>query len=169
MKKFFTLALLGGLLLGGFSSCKKDNNEPNPGTGGGTPSFVGKNWVVQSILLDPAIDLDGDGKPDSDMVPFLDDCNRDDSVVFQADGKMMEDHGAVLCDDDNNVKLKHTHNWTYDATSRKISLADPTTPSEVSTWDVLDLSSSTLNVRATILPEDGKTGAIKATMTMKAK
>lgn len=94
MKKYLSLILLGGVLLSGVS-CKKDTNEAAPDNGGNAPALVGKSWVVQFIVLQPAIDLDGDGKPDSGMVPFLDACNRDDSVVFQADGKVIEDHGAV--------------------------------------------------------------------------
>ncbi len=168
MKKYVTLFLLGGMLLSGVS-CKKDSNESAPDTGSNAPVFVGKRWAVESILIQPAIDLDGDGKPDPDLVPLMDACNQDDSVVFQADGKVIEDHGTALCDDDNNAKTKHAYNWTYNAAAKKINLADATNPADVTTWEVLEASNSTLKVHVTILPDDGKNGALNATMTMKAR
>jgi hypothetical protein len=46
------------------SSCKKGDEVVQPTDN--TPAFVGKNLVMTSFQINPAIDLDGDGKVDTD-------------------------------------------------------------------------------------------------------
>lgn len=166
MQKFFTLALTAALLLGGASSCKKDTNETTPGGGDKTPAFVGKTFTVQSIKIDPAIDLNGDGKPGSELTEFLDACDLDDAVTFQPDGKLVEDHGTNRCDP-NEARTEHTSNWSHNG--GKITMTNPADPTDTNTWNILESTNSTLKVQLTILPDENAGQAIKATMTMKAR
>lgn len=166
MQKFFTLALAAALLLGGASSCKKDGNETTPGGGDKTPAFVGKTFTVQSIKMDPPFDLDGDGKPDDELTKFLDPCDLDDAVIFQPDGKLIEDHGTNRCDP-AEARTEHTSNWAY--ADGKITMTDVADPTDKSVWNILESNNSTLKVQLTIIPDETSGQAIKATMTMKAK
>jgi hypothetical protein len=167
MKTFQTVAY-SALLLAALASCKKDNDVTDPDGGPGQPAFVGKKWVTQSMTIQPAIDLNGDGKPDSDVTGLLDACDLDDAAVFKADGKLLTDHGAQRCEA-SEVAEEHTANWTYQKAANTIKLADPTNPSEVTTWEILNQSANTLKIRVELFPADGTGQNIMATVTMKAK
>ena len=67
MKKLnaFILASVAILTLT-LSGCKKNENEIHP-IDGGTPAFVGKRMVLSSFIMDPAVDLYGDGKVDDEL------------------------------------------------------------------------------------------------------
>lgn len=167
MQTFFPLTLAAALLLGGASSCKKDTNETTPGGGTDkTPAFVGKTFTVQSIKIDPPMDMDGDGKPDDELTKFLDACDLDDAVIFQPDGKLIEDHGTNRCDP-AEARTEHTSNWAY--ADGKTTMTDVADPSDKSVWNVLESTNSTLKVTLTVIPDETSGKAIKATMTMKAK
>ena len=166
MQKFFTFALAAALFVGGASSCKKDGNETTPGGGDKTPAFVGKTFTVQLIKIDPAFDMDGDGKPDDELTKFLDACDLDDAVVFQPDGKLIEDRGTNRCDP-AEARTAHTSNWTHNG--GKITMTDVANPTEKTEWTILESNNSTLKVQLTVIPDENAGQAIKATMTMKAR
>lgn len=167
MKKVPTLAL-SALLLMVLASCKKDNDLTDPDGGPGRPAFVGKQWVTQSVMIQPGLDLDGDGQPDTDITRFLDACDLDDAAVFKADGKLFSDRGTQHCEA-SEVREEHTANWTYNSTAQTIRLTDVADPGDVTTWNILNLSANTMKIRVELLPDDGAGQNIMATITMKAR
>lgn len=167
MKTVQTLAL-SALLLAALAACKKDVDGPDPGGGPGQPAFVGKKWVTQTVTIQPALDLNGDGKPDSDITSFLDACDLDDAAEFKADGKLMTDHGTNRCDA-NEAAEEHTANWTYNQAANTLKLADVADPSDITTWNILDQSANTLKIRVELLPDDGNGQNVMATITMKKR
>lgn len=92
-------ALLGLVLFA--TSCKKET-DVQPGNGNPDPAFVGVRWQMASFVLDPPIDLDGDGKPDSDLMAYLRPCDLDNTLVFERSGKVSGDNGKLRCDDDTD-------------------------------------------------------------------
>lgn len=158
---FRTLALAAFLLTGAVA-CKKDHEEASP-TPDNSPAFVGKKWKMVSFTLDNPIDFDGDGKLDSDLTTFLDDCHKDDLVVFEADGKVMGDNGQQRCDDDEQT-VEQTNTWSFDSASQTLSLKDVKNPGNLSQWRVLVNDGKTLKASVEV-KEDGV--AMKATLTLK--
>ena len=159
-----TGALLLGLLLTTVA-CKKDADTPTPGNGGVTaPAFVGPRWQMTAFMLDPSADFDGDGKIDHDLLPLLPACDRDDSIVFDPNGKIVAVAGQLRCDNEPADTGK-PDTWTYNSATRTITITDGDDPGSVSTWEVLAVSSKALNINTKVV-EDGKT--FTATLRWKA-
>lgn len=160
------VALLGLLLF--TTSCKKEAEvvDPNTGSnnGGFVASFVGVRWQMAGFELTPPQDLDGDGRPDSDLLRFLRPCDLDNTVVFERSGKMSGDNGKLKCDDDTDPNAGKPSTWTYDNAAKKLRIVDGDDGS-VSEWDVIEASAKYLKVGVSI-SEDGQN--LKAVMTWKA-
>ncbi|MBO0935891.1 hypothetical protein J2I47_04960 [Fibrella sp. HMF5335] len=166
MNRLFTflLPILVGLLAS-LSACKKEQQDvdPNPNPPGGfVASFVGVRWQMASFELDPPQDLDGDGKPDSNLLQFLRPCDLDNTVVFERNGTMSGDNGKLKCDDDPATSKPGS--WTYDNTTKKMKIVDGD-DGTVSDWIVDEASARYLKVRTTIT-EDGR--SYSAVITWKA-
>ncbi|MDJ1467749.1 lipocalin family protein [Cytophagaceae bacterium DM2B3-1] len=134
------LALLVLTLLGSLASCKKDS-EPDPSKN--DPVFVGKRWKMSSMIVSPAVDLDGDGTADPDWLVFMPECAKDDITIFKSDGTIGGEAGQVCPDEE---PTSSTSTWTYDQNAKKFTIKDG---SEVDVYDVVEVSSSTLTVKAT--------------------
>lgn len=157
-------ALLGLLLV--TASCKHDQEPVQPGNNGDfVASFVGVRWQMAEFKLDPALDIDGDGKPDSDLMRFLRPCDLDNTIVFERSGRMSGDNGKVTCDDDHNDPAANKPgSWTYDNVTKLLRIVDGDDGS-VSEWIVVDATAKYLNVRTNITEDGQKIGAV---MTWKA-
>lgn len=152
--------LFVGLLL--FSaSCKKEADPVQPDTPGGfVPSFEGVRWQIASITLDPAIDIDGDGKVDADITNLLfRPCDLDNTLVFERGGKFSSDNGKLTCDDDEPAPTKPS-TWTYDSIERKLRIVDGENPAEVMEWSVIEASTSYLKVKTVLLEEGHQFGIV---------
>ena len=150
-------SLMLGLLLF-TTACKKD---PDPVPAG--PSFVGKTYRITSFTLNPALDLDNDGKPDTDLTILFDDCRKDDTVTFLTGGKTQTGFGSKLCsDDDPNNRDGGT--WTYDEGRNILKTVDKDDPTEVTEW-ALEGSGSTLRAVNTF---DASGVTYTSTLIMKA-
>lgn len=112
MKKL-NLTLTALLALGlTFTSCKKDDS-PEPTTQQNTevkkedpkpePTvkelLLDKKWQVTAMVFDEPIDL-GDGTFLSDVYEYMEECERDDYMVFREDDKGLSSVGDELCDPD---------------------------------------------------------------------
>jgi len=167
----FTLktALFGLLLL--TASCKKDSEEavtPDGGSGS-TLACVGKNLRLAALNFDPAIDLDGDGKLDNDLLKFMDDCARDNTIVFEKNGKLSGSEGAKVCPNtgDDSPTSYGPSTWTYNPQTRILRIVANGDATDVTEWKVLDVSGSQL--KATIATESGDGTDMKMVMTWQAQ
>lgn len=160
MKTLLTRSLSGlmlGLLLFA-TSCKTD---PDPTPAG--PSFVGKTYRIAAFTLNPALDLNGDGKPDTDLTILFDDCRKDDTVTFETGGKIKVGFGNKLCnDDDPNNRDGGT--WTFDEGRKILKTVDKDDPTEITEW-AIDDSGSTLRAVETF---DASGVTYTSTLIMKA-
>jgi len=152
------------LVVAGLASCKKDGENINPDLIDNNPAFVGKKWQLSSFILDPAIDLDGDGTPDPDLLEYLPACSKDDIIIFKADGKMGGEPG-VLCDDETPGG-SGSGSWTYDKNSKILKIIGSDGPTDVDELQVVEMSASTLKAKVEVT-EEGTT--LTAYMTFKAK
>ena len=146
--------LFVGLLLSA-TSCKKDPDAIQPGNPGGfVATFEGVRWQIANIILDPAIDIDGDGKPESDVTNLLfRPCDLDNTLVFERGGNFSSDNGKLSCDDDEPAPTK-PGTWTYDSATKKLRIVDGEAPGEVMEWSVIEASPKYLKVK-TVLTEEG--------------
>lgn len=133
------------LLLALFSlnSCKKHKPEVNPD---GTPAFVDKNWLAVSSTVSPKIDLNGDGVPDEDLYTPLPDCEKDDKIIFQRDGKYMLDNGAKRCNA-NDPAQEQLGTWTYTAANKTILIKG--TEGDEQHWVVQESTATRLKMQNT--------------------
>lgn len=79
-------------------------------------------WQLVSATITPAIDLDLDGKPDTDLGILLLPCDRDDADQYRSDGVIITDRGTTLCEDDEQAEREETGTWTYDAATKTLTM-----------------------------------------------
>jgi len=163
MKKMnaFLLAIVAISVLT-MSGCKEQNNDVLPGDG--SPAFVGKRLILSSFIMDPAVDLDGDGKPDPDLLHFLEACEKDNILIFEKGGKLSGENGLLRCDGAGAAE-GNAGTWTYDESTKMLRIVDADDKTDISEWKVIESSSKILKAQVEVV-EDGFT--LKAIMTWKA-
>jgi len=92
MKALYAIPVLALFLF----SCKKEK-EPKTKT----ELLTGGNWHVVAYTVDPALDWDGDGTDETDVIPVMDDCVKDDFTTFHDDGTGELNEGATKCSDND--------------------------------------------------------------------
>ncbi|MFZ4261705.1 hypothetical protein ACFRAE_06665 [Sphingobacterium sp. HJSM2_6] len=76
------------------------------------PLFGNNYWIVESSTIHPALDLDMDGKPDTDVLILQEPCDRDDADLFRADGVILTDWGNIRCDEEEEG-ITETGTWKF--------------------------------------------------------
>lgn len=97
-----------------FSSCKKDSDsDPDP-----APTkkdmLVGNNWVLIGYSISPAIDFDGDGTQENNLIPYFDACNLDDFIDMKSDNTYTNEEGPSKCDP-NDPQVYETGVWGFNS------------------------------------------------------
>ncbi|QHV97480.1 hypothetical protein [Spirosoma endbachense] len=171
MKRFNTFILaIAAVLVVSLSGCKKENDtvvQPDgTTTGTGSLAFVGKNLMMTSFQISPAIDMDGDGKIDPDLMVFMRPCDKDNTVVFEKGGKLSGSNGQLSCANDQaDPSVVKPSTWSYNEQTKIIRIINGTDATDVSEWKVIEASSTTLKVEVSV-KEDGDSH--KAIMSWKA-
>ena len=98
------------------------SHEKIHGTGN-TPNeaFTDKYWKLETITVSPAVDLDMDGKPDTDMRILLADCQKDDAEMYKSNNKVMKHEGSEKCDEEDPQESE-VGTWKYDVSTKKLTL-----------------------------------------------
>jgi len=78
-------------------------------------------WVVTSSTVHPAIDIDGDGNPDTDLLIVVPDCELDDADRYQSDGTILTDYGRHSCDEEQEQQ-EESGIWSYDSGSKTLTM-----------------------------------------------
>lgn len=162
----FMLAAMAALVLT-TSSCKKGDDGVQPTDNTATPAFVGKNLVMTSFQVNPAIDLDGDGKLDTDLMVFLRACDKDNTLIFEKNGTLSGSNGQLSCADDEAADpsaVKPSH-WTYNEQTKIIRIVKDSDATDISEWKVLEASTTGLKAEVSV-PDQNQSS--KTTMTWKA-
>lgn len=143
------------------AGCKKNDNEIDPANG---PAFVGKRLILSSFIMNPAVDLDGDGKVDPDLMAFLPACEKDNIVIFEKGGRMSGENGLLRCDDDGPSE-GDAGTWTYNEQTQILRIVAADDKNDISEWKIIEASSKVLKAQVEV-EEDGF--VLKAVMTWKA-
>jgi hypothetical protein len=141
------------------ASCKKDPDAitPDQGSGGGGSSLAvaGKNLRMVALATDPAMDFDGDGKVDNNLLAFMPECALDNTINFQTNGKISGSEGGKVCPNDGGdpdpTDIKEG-TWTYEPKTQILRI---TTGGDATDWKVLSATGSTLKVSLAMDSDEG--------------
>ncbi|SFD88349.1 hypothetical protein [Spirosoma endophyticum] len=148
------------------SSCKKESDSVQPMATDNNLIFVGKNLRMTSFEVNPAIDLDGDGKLDTDLTVFLRDCEKDNNLVFEKNGQLSGSNGPLACsDNETDPSVAQPSHWTYNEQTKTIHIVKDNDATDVSDWRVLDASASGLKVEISVTEPSNP---YKTIMTLRA-
>jgi hypothetical protein len=78
-------------------------------------------WVVTSSTVHPAIDIDRDGNPDTNLLTVVPDCELDDADRYQSDGTILTDYGKHTCDEEQEPQAE-SGIWSYDPGSKMLTM-----------------------------------------------
>lgn len=130
----YTLAMVFASVLMFSSSCKKDDDDPT-----NTDKITGKSFVMTAWTIDPPISYQGVSI--SDLYDFLPDCSKDDITIFNADGTMVGDEGAIKCDAGD--PQTETGTWLFLDNETQLSV---TFDNDTDVMDIVELTESTLKL-----------------------
>ncbi|MEA3444121.1 MAG: lipocalin family protein [Bacteroidota bacterium] len=131
LKTLIIVAIATSLFV--FSSCNKDDDEPNK-----KEMLTANSWKVTAFTLDSL------GFPILDIYQLMDDCNKDDLTIFNEDGTYESNEGPTKCNDaDPQVIEEGT--WTFNSDETQIITTSDTTQ----TMDIVTLNSSKLAISYT--------------------
>jgi hypothetical protein len=124
------------------SSCKK-NNETNENTPENskpvitkTDILTAKSWKLTAATISPGISFQG-GPFITDFYQYIEDCKKDDLVIYKADGKLITDEGASKCNPDD--PQTEEFNWSFSNNETKIIMDGDTST-------IMQLDSTTLRI-----------------------
>ena len=135
------------LVLTQFSCDKK--NDPTPSAAFLPQLTASKGWVLTAATLSPPLQIPGApaGTPGvSDFFNlFMDECEKDDIVFFEAEGGFKIEEGVVKCDPaSGQLKLEGT--WIYNSTSRAITITEMSSTGDSYSMTIEELNSTTLKL-----------------------
>ncbi len=140
-----------GIFAFSFSACGDDSTEPSPSSNSNTDLLTSSAWIMTAGKIEPPIVIFG--TEFSDLYATMEDCDRDDQTIFNADFTGSEDEGATKCDPDD--PQSEAFNWAWGANESQL-VYDSTT------FDIKSLTTTELKLESVI---DGKefgdtTGAV---------
>lgn len=136
MKLNFRSLLIATLALGmmaSMSACKKDKKSK-------TELLTNNSWKVKAAIINPAIDLFGNGQLITDLYAntlFYPACAKDDFQTFNDNGQVIYDEGPTKCD--ANDPQTTTQNWTFNSDETVV------TTTELDGSDPLSITVTTLS------------------------
>lgn len=126
-------------------------------------SFTDKYWVMTAFTAAPGIDWDLDGTVETDILPKLEPCEKDDAIMFRKDNQVLRHHGANRCDEDEE-EVEEAGTWQYTPATRQLTRSGD--GSRTATYTVVEVSGSKLVLQQNI---EGKNKRHVLTATFKAK
>lgn len=149
------------------AACKKDSDAIAPDNSTSL-ACVGKNLRLAALALDPAQDIDGDGKVDADLLKYMEPCALDNTIKFEQGGTLTGSEGSNVCPSNGDgglVDMKPS-TWTYNAQTRVLRVVPTGNPENASDWQVERVTGTTL--RASIIMESEEGNRLKMLMTWQA-
>lgn len=91
--KFAFLFIATSCICGMCNKDKKDEMAPKTKT----ELLSADNWYFTAYTAEPAIDYDGDGTKETDLLSAMEPCQKDNFYVFRADGTGEFNYGIQKC------------------------------------------------------------------------
>ncbi len=124
------------------SSCKKDKSKTDHLTDG--------PWKILSMTLDPPLTTET-GVQITDFLAQLNDCTKDDLVIFNSNGNVSFDEGPTKCDSAD--PQSYIADWTFNSDETIISITFPGGDAE--SWTVTELNEDNLTTTSILDLGDG--------------
>jgi hypothetical protein len=145
--KLYLMVVLFGLSIFG---CKKDS------TATVKENLTGK-WMMTAMTISPAIN------GVTDMFSTSDACGKDDLTIFNADGTITKDEGAVKCNS-SNPQTSSGGTWVLSADGKKLTMTNTSGTQQIIT--IVTLSSTSFVGKMTSV-ESGVTYTLTVTLVKK--
>jgi Lipocalin-like domain len=158
MKSRIALAAISALWL---VACNSSTSTEETGGGKRSEIIVGKNWKQISITMDPGINING--VVVTDLFAQFENCEKDGSTKFLANGNYAEDEGSLKCDPSDPQTLSGT--WVFNPDETVLTMTE--TGDVPVSYDVVTLNSTTMVVTTTS-SDFGDELNHKLTLTFKA-
>ena len=123
--------------------CKKDDDDDKSKT----EILTSGQWRITAITITPGIDLDEDGTVDTDVYKFTEACDRDDYLVFSANGTYEDNEGATKCDTGDPQTA--SGNWAFNDNETKMSIDGGSANIDEFTSNKIRLSTKEIDERGT--------------------
>lgn len=144
-------------------SCKKDDDKDDQETvipKSKTELLTSAPWKATAATVAPPVEV-APGIFISDFYAFMEACEKDNLIIFKADGTGMDDEGATKCDD-NDPQIED-FTWSFNANETTITQSYEDDEDQVLT--VKTLTETTLQV--SFVEDDGNGGTYTITITGK--
>lgn len=167
--KFLKYSTLVLALFIAFTSCKKESDTAVTITATPAEYLTAGSWKTTAITINPGIDL-GDGVLFTDLFSQMDLCEKDDLVIFNTNGTITADEGAIKCDPEMpQTSPDGTWKLSTDNKTLTIDSVDPNSgePAVLATIVTLNSTTIVVNFDATDLGMNKDIAAsYKYTLTM---
>ena len=140
------LALLSFVMV----SCGDDDDDEDEPAPTRSQLITSQSWSVVSLNVEPAIDLDGNGTQENNLIPFLQACDLDDFLKLNANGTFTEEEGASKCDP-NNPQVIQSGVWIWNSDETRVVL---TAGGQSTEYVVTALSSTALTTTETLVVQN---------------
>ncbi len=134
MKKLSFLLLVAASL----GACKK-NDDVAPSR---IEMLTAKNWRVSAETVTVAYN---NKTTTTDAYAAMKACERDDFTKFNVNKTYTDDQGPSKCDPSD--PQTNSGNWDFNGDQTKLTIADPAHPSNLTSFDIVTLSATTLHLR----------------------
>ncbi|MCB9251349.1 MAG: hypothetical protein H6605_02720 [Flavobacteriales bacterium] len=112
-----------------FQSCKDDSEDPDPGTSGKSKSelLVDVNWKLTAATFNPPIVVEIGTLKETYTnlfdIPLIQDCQKDNMILFKGDGSMIIDNGSLKCSS-SEPQTAQDGNWKLINNDTEIEITD---------------------------------------------
>ena len=132
MMKFLKATMLLAVIAATLTSCDKEltNTEKLTGT-----------WKMTASTVDPAFVDISTGTTYTDVYAKMDECDKDDLLIFEAAGGFKSDEGTTKCDPSDTQTSTGT--WVFNTTETTISA---TSDGSTEDYKIVSLTETTMTV-----------------------
>lgn len=131
-------------------------------------NFSDKQWEIEAWDLETPLDIDDDGRLETDLMDLLEHCDKDNLITFAKSGKVLEDSGERLCEDDQPGEV-HSKNWDFDKKEQMIIIKDPLTKRQTDEWEVVFQTENRLWIKFNLLPDERENSLVKTVIKLTKK
>jgi len=151
--------LVACLFVLSFTACGDDSTDSTPSNNSQTDLLTASAWIMTAATIDPPIEIFG--VTFSDLYADMDDCDKDDLLIFNANMTGSNDEGPTKCDPSD--PQSEAFNWEWAANETKLTY-------DSTTFDVTTLSTTELTLKSVIDGADfGDTTGAVITLTASFK
>ncbi|MEQ8359622.1 MAG: DUF5004 domain-containing protein [Cytophagales bacterium] len=147
MRNLLLLTIISSL----FIACGDDDSGSTPGASKSKTELLTEGkWQITAMTIAPAVDLGGGNLVTDFYNNFLEECDRDDLLNWNADGTYAHEEGAISCDSaGTGGEVYDEGDWSFNAS--ETVLTEISNDGDTSTFTIVSITSS--QIVATVIEE----------------